>query len=155
MSFTETQQQQFVRLAMSQAAQAAQEGCPPFGVVLVNAEGEVVAATHNTASVATDMTCHAEVNLIRFMAKENNIRKLTGYAVFINAASCTMCAAALIQSGIRDFYYGTAFESHTNPAASYEQLAQFVSEPIRVAGGILADECTAQIQEARKAAASA
>ena len=149
MIFSQEQQETFVRLAMSQADMAMSEGNPPFGAVIVDENGEVLAVDHNTAA-RSDMTCHAEINLIRKIAKDFNRTKLNGCTAFINAASCSMCASALIQAGVRDSYYGAPFEAHTNPAVSYTILAQYCKEPIHVHEGILADECKQQIERGRE-----
>lgn len=148
MTFTQEQQEMFIRLAMEQADVAIAEGNPPFGAVIVDETGEILAADHNTTA-QSDMTCHAEINLIRKIAKEHGRMKLTGCTAFINAASCSMCASALIQAGVRDFYYGAPFEPHTNPAVSYSILAQYCKEPIDAHEGILGDECKQQIERGR------
>lgn len=151
MDFTQEQQEQFLRLAMAEVEKAIEVGNPPFGAVIVDENGEVLGAAYNTASPQTDMTCHAEINLIRKIAKDHDRRKLTGCTAFINAASCSMCASALIQAGMRDFYYGAPFEPHTNPAVSYLVLRQYCKEPINVVEGILGEECKAQIERGRQA----
>jgi tRNA(adenine34) deaminase len=150
MQFTQEQQEHFVRLAMAEADKAIRIGSSPFGAVVVDENGEVLGADFNTVSSQTDMTCHAEINLIRKIAKEHS-RRLVGCTVFINAASCSMCASAMIQAGARDFYYGAPFEPHTNPAVSYLALQQYCKEPLTIIEGILGEECKAQIERGRQA----
>lgn len=150
MTFSEEDESRFIRLAMEQAEQAIQEGHSPFGAVLVDKNGKVIKTAHNTVSKLTDSTSHAEMNLIRYMAREKGINDLSDYAIFINATSCAMCASALIRAGVKNFYFGAPFESHTNPAISFRELAPFTKEPISYKGGILAKECAAQIERGRK-----
>jgi guanine deaminase len=151
MEFTPKQQERFMRLAMEQAEQSIQEGHSPFGAVLVDKQGRVIKMAHNTVSKLTDKTSHAELNMIRYMAREKGIYDLSDYALFVNATSCAMCASALIKVGMKHFYFGAPFEPHTNPALSFEQLAPYAKEPISFTGGILAEECMAQIKRGRKA----
>ena len=149
MAFTQEQQEHFIRLAMEQVEASIQAQGTPFGAVLVSPEGEVVAAARNMVTPETDILRHAELNLLREAHEKTGQQKYPGYAVFINAASCSMCASALIQAGIREFYYGAPFEPHTNPAVSYKQLEPFCKEPLTIVEGILADECRAQIERGR------
>lgn len=151
MEFDLKQQEKFVRLAMEQVEESIVQGGTPFGAVLVDKTGQVVAAARNTVTPVTDILRHAELNLLRIAYEKTGRQKFPDHTVFINAASCTMCAAALIQAGIRSFYYGAPFEAHTNPAASYEQLATFCNEPLQIRGGILAKECRKQIDHGRAA----
>jgi tRNA(adenine34) deaminase len=150
MNFTKKQQEKFIRMAMEQTEQSIREGHSPFGAVLVDELGTVVKVVHNTVSKLTDRTSHAELNMIRYMAREKGMYYLSDYAIFVNATSCAMCAAALIRVGMRDFYFGAHLEPHANPAISFEQLAQYTKEPISFTGGILAEECMAQIERGRK-----
>lgn len=150
--FSTQQQEQFVRLAMEQAEASIAAGSGPFGAVLVDEAGEVVAAACNTVTPETDILHHAELNLLRIAHEKTGLQKFPKHAVFINAASCSMCASALIQAGIREFYYGAPFEPHTNPAVSYDQLRAFCVEPLSIVEGILLDECVAQISSGRQAA---
>ena len=150
MKLSQQDQERFIGLAMEQAELAIRQADEPFGLVLVDEKGDVIAAAHNTAYSARDMLAHAEMNLIKKVYAERGRSAFAGCSAFINAASCTMCAAALIRAGVQDFYYGASFESHMNPMLSYKQLASYTKRPITVHGGILADECLAQIERGRK-----
>ena len=150
MDFSTEQQEQFIRLAMEQVEESIKVGGNPFGAVLVDAAGTILVATRNTVTPKTDILQHAELNLIREFHEKTGLQKLTDHAVFINASSCSMCASALVQAGVRDFYYGAPFEAHTNPAASYRQLAEFCHEPLAIHDGILVDECVSQIARGRE-----
>jgi tRNA(adenine34) deaminase len=151
MNFTSEQQTHFIRLAMEQVELSIQSGDGPFGIVLVDHDGQVIASAHNTQNTDLDTSAHAEINLLRHVGKQLGQRKLAGYAAFTNASSCSMCSSALIKAGIRDFYYGAAPEGHMTPALSLEQVAEYCQDPINIHGGILAEECAAQVAQGRKA----
>ena len=55
----------YVRLAMAQAELAARSGNAPFGAVIVDTLGDVVAAEHNRVREYLDPSAHAEINAIR------------------------------------------------------------------------------------------
>jgi tRNA(Arg) A34 adenosine deaminase TadA len=57
--------EQFVRLAMAQAQLAARSGNAPFGAVIVDTLGDVVAAEHNRVRETLDPSAHAEINGVR------------------------------------------------------------------------------------------
>ena len=148
--FDQVEQEQYIRLAIAQAELSIIRGSNPFGAVMVSEAGKILAAAHNTVTPESDILQHAELNLLRIANKLTGRQKFANCAVFINAASCAMCASALIQAGVRRFYFGAPFESHTNPAVSYEQLATFCHEPLEITKDLLADECLAQIQRGRE-----
>jgi tRNA(adenine34) deaminase len=154
MNFTQEQQEKFIRLAMEQVEESIKNGGTPFGAVLVDVDGKVLAVARNTVTPETDILRHAELNLLREANIATGLQKFPDCAVFINAASCTMCASAMIQAGIRNFYYGAPFEPHTNPGISYEGLAQYCDELLHITSGILEAGCKAQIEGARAAETS-
>lgn len=119
--------------------------------MLVDENGQVVAAARNTVTPETDILRHAELNLLRLANEKTGKQKFPGHALFMNAASCAMCATAMVQAGIRDFYFDAPFEPHANPAMSYEQLAPFCREPLSITSSILESECIAQIERGRAA----
>jgi tRNA(adenine34) deaminase len=149
MDFSPEDQIKFMRLAMEQVEASIGVHGNPFGAVLINAAGEVLASARNTVTPETDITGHAELNLLRIANQKTGRQKFPDCAIFVNAASCSMCASAMIQAGIRNIYYGAPFEPHTNPAVSYEQLAPFCHEPLSIHGSILAQECAEQIKRGR------
>lgn len=148
--FSTEDQERLVRLAMKQAEIAIRHGDEPFGVVLVDRSGMVVAEARNTAYSTNDLTAHAEINLIRRVQQEHGRGRFDGCAVFANAASCGMCASALIRAGLQNFYFGAPFEPRTNPAVSFEQLQSYCKNPLYIHAGILAAECVAQIERGRE-----
>lgn len=138
-----------MRLAMEQAEESIAVQGNPFGAVLVNSEGVVVAAGRNTVTSGTDILHHAELNVLREATKKTGKQKFPDCALFVNAASCAMCASALVQAGVRNFFYGAPFEPHTNPALTYESLSEYCNEPLLIHGGLLAEACRLQIERGR------
>ena len=55
----------YIRLAMAQAQLAARSGNAPFGAVIVDTLGDVIAAEHNRVRETLDPSAHAEINAIR------------------------------------------------------------------------------------------
>jgi tRNA(Arg) A34 adenosine deaminase TadA len=83
----------YVRLAMAQAELAAQTGNAPFGAIIVDALGEVVASEHNRVREALDPSAHAEINAIRLACRRMRMPTLEGYGSMStrNRVQCASC----------------------------------------------------------------
>ena len=68
-------------LAVAQARLAREAGNHPFGAVLADADGTVVLSAQNTVVTESDVTGHAESNLVR-LASRTLGRDLRGYALY-------------------------------------------------------------------------
>ncbi len=138
-----------IRLAQAEAATANAGGNPPFGAILTDGVGNVIAAAHNTQVTDGDPVAHGEINLLRAAAKKLQTLSFPGCLVFVNAEPCSMCMSAIIKAGIRHVYYGAPHESHLDPYLPAADVAAKAKEPIHLHPGILAESCAQQIAEAR------
>lgn len=143
-------QEKLIRLAQKEAAKSIAKGNPPFGSVLTDKEGNVIAKAHNTQNSSTDPTAHAEINLLRKVGKLLKTRYLEGYHLFGNASPCSMCVSACIKARICDFHYGAPPESSMDPFVSVFDLAKKSKRKIRIYPDILKESCVQQIKEGRK-----
>ena len=91
-------------LAIEQARLARVAGNHPFGAVLVDADGAVVLSAQNTVVTGSDVTGHAESNLVR-LASTTIGRDLQGYALYTSTEPCAMCAGAIYWAGITKVVY--------------------------------------------------
>jgi tRNA(adenine34) deaminase len=146
--------EQLVELAMGLAAEAAARGDPPFGAVLVSPHGEVVALASNRQQSADDPTAHAEIELLRAAAAAGARPPLGGYTIAVNAEPCSMCASALVKTGLGQLVYGAPHEPHMDPDLGVAQVFGLAQHPPRVTAGVHADEAAAQIAGIRAAAPS-
>ena len=96
-----------MRIALSEAAAAADHDDVPVGCVVVR-EGEVVGAAHNERELRGDPTAHAEVLALRAAAVALGGWRLPGAVVYVTLEPCPMCAGAIINSRIRRVVYGAA-----------------------------------------------
>ena len=58
-----------MRIAIEEAELAVAEGNYPFGTFITDVNGTVIARAHNTQNTNNDPTAHAEINIIRALAK--------------------------------------------------------------------------------------
>ena len=77
----------------------------PVGAVIVKS-GEIIAFAHNRKEELQDVTAHAEILAIK-MAQEGLRRwRLEDCDMYVTLEPCPMCASAIIQSRIKNLYFG-------------------------------------------------
>lgn len=130
---------------MELSAETARDGNVPFAALLVDKDGAVIVAAKNTVNSSHNAAAHAEINLLYEAAQKLKTSNLSGYAVVSNAASCPMCIVALIKAKVTEYYFGAPSEDNMVPNISMEEIVAKTPFPIELHGGILADECAAQI----------
>jgi tRNA(Arg) A34 adenosine deaminase TadA len=67
----------------------------PFGAVIVDAAGAVVAEGWNLVTTANDPTAHAEVTAIRRACEALGTFDLSGHTIYSSCEPCPMCLAAV------------------------------------------------------------
>ena len=139
-----------IRLTQQEAAQAVAEGNAPFGAVLTDSEGNVIASAHNTQNSDGDPTAHGEINLLRAAAKKLNALVFSEYLLFVNAEPCSMCMSVCIKAKIRHIYFGAPHEPHLDPYLPAAEVASRAKETITLYPRILKESCIQQIAEARQ-----
>lgn len=97
-------------LALDQAAQAAERGEVPVGAVVVSSDSTVLAADGNRIKELNDPTAHAEMLVLRTVAKQLGNERLMECDLYVTLEPCTMCAGAIALARIRRIYYGAADE---------------------------------------------
>lgn len=117
----------------------------PVGAIIVK-DGKIIAEACNTKEVDNDVTSHAEITAIRKAEKALNNWRLKDCEIYITLEPCPMCAAAILQSGIKKICFGTydtvlgAIESKINLPKIYNSKAEII-------GGIMENECNAILKE--------
>lgn len=78
----------------------------PFGAVIVDNNGYLIAKAHNSVLFSKDSTAHAEVNCIRKASKVLGTHDLSGCILYTSCYPCPMCMSAIIWANIKEVYYG-------------------------------------------------
>ncbi len=138
-----------IRLAMHEAQLAANEGNYPFGAVIADLAGNIIASAHNTQETDHDPTAHAEINLIRILAKTYRVQEFDHFFLVSNAESCSMCFSAAIKTGIVHYIFGAPSEAHMEPFLTVTEVAKFCRINLDISRGVLEQECIRQIAEIR------
>ena len=95
-------------LALTEATNAAARGEVPVGAVIVNADGEVLAAAGNRTLELRDPTAHAEVLALRAAAAKLGSERLIDCDLYVTLEPCAMCAGAISFARIRRLYFGAS-----------------------------------------------
>lgn len=127
-------------LALQQAEKAFAEDEVPIGAVVVK-NGEIISAGYNRRDKCKNALLHAEMTAIY-----NACQKLGGWRLwecdlYVTLEPCPMCTGAIINSRIRNVYYGAK-----NPKAGCcESVLNLFDYPFNhkpnVTGGIFEEEC--------------
>lgn len=100
---------------MQLAIQAAQETMRrdaggPFGAVITDPAGQVIAAAGNRVQETHDPTAHAEMNAIRIACAALGTPDLSGCTLYATGYPCPMCLSAILWANIKTVYYGCSPE---------------------------------------------
>jgi tRNA(adenine34) deaminase len=136
----------YMRQAMSLAAQASTRGEVPVGAVLLL--GERVIAQGSNCPIAThDPTAHAEIEALRAGGRALGSYRLTDTTLYVTLEPCAMCAAAIVHARVRRVVFG-AWDPHAGGAGSIVDVFRLpgLNHHVDVFGGVLSEECGAQLQ---------
>ncbi len=95
----------FMRLALREAAKAAEAGEVPTGCVIVQqprtldqplAAVKVLARAHNQTELLKDATAHAEMIALTQASAALGDWRLTGTVLYVTKEPCSMCAGAIV-----------------------------------------------------------
>jgi len=139
-----------VKRVMQLAEETAAEGNMPFAGLLASENGEIILEAKNTVNSTNNAAAHAEIKLLFEASKKLKTNDLHNYLFVSNAASCPMCAAALIKAQVTRFYYGALNEEAMVPNITMDEVIARTPFPIEVHSGILAEECKQQIKRLAK-----
>jgi len=78
----------------------------PFGALIVDQRGNVIAVTSNSVLKDHDPTAHAEINAIREASRTLGTHDLSGCILYTTAFPCPMCLGAIIWANIKTVIYG-------------------------------------------------
>lgn len=82
----------------------------PFGAVITDKEGNVIATGNNQVLMQNDPTAHAEITAIRNACKKLHTYDLSDYILYTSCEPCPMCLSAIIWSNISKVFYACTKE---------------------------------------------
>jgi len=138
----------FMRDAIAQALAGAGEGEPPFGALIVTAEGRVLSRAHDTVRQHADMTRHAEVAAVRAACAVRG-PDLSGCTLYTTTEPCPMCFTAAWLARISRIVFGSTMLEvgvitgglQREAAVAAAAMNSMTGEEITLVGGVLREAC--------------
>ena len=138
--------EKYMRLALKEAEKAVLKDEVPIGCVIVN-DNKVISKGHNLREATHDVTAHAEIVALRKANKKLQDWQLVDCDLYVTIEPCIMCMGAIVQSHIRNVYYGS--EDPKGGAVSSINILESkkLNHYPHVEGGILKEECSQIIKK--------
>ena len=134
--------ERYMQEALREARVAGDEGEVPIGGVVV-CGGRIIARAHNYTERLTDVTAHAEMQLIGMAAEFLGGKYLDDCTLYVTVEPCPMCAAALAWAQLGRLVYGAA-----DPKRGYTLFTPSLLHPrTEVTAGVLASDCSVLMTE--------
>lgn len=135
--------EQFMRLALAQAAQSGSD--VPVGAVIVR-DGQVIASAHNEREAQDSPLAHAEMLAMERACRALHTRRLSGCTLYVTLEPCPMCAGAILNARIRRVYYGARDEVMGACGGVLNLFMEGFPRPPQLVGNVCGDECRDVLQ---------
>ena len=137
-----------IGLALDMALAAMAAGEPPFGAVIVDREGRVVARTTDSVRSCRDMTRHAEIDAVRAACSARG-PDLTGSTLYTTCEPCPMCFTAAWLARVSRIVWGSTMAEvaaimgsvQRELAVPASRMNEFGGDTLELRGGVRATEC--------------
>ena len=136
----------YMRLALEQAANAQAAGEVPIGAVVVLGD-RVIGEGFNQPISSHDPTAHAEVIALRAAAKTVDNYRLTNATMYVTVEPCLMCVGAMVHARIATVVFG-ATEPKAGALLSMTRAHELggLNHRLQIVDGVLADESRALVR---------
>ncbi len=132
----------YMKFALREAEAARDRNEIPVGAVVV-CNGRIIARAHNLTETLTDVTAHAEMQVITAAANVLGGKYLTGCTLYVTVEPCVMCAGALGWSQVGAVVYGASDDKR-----GFRKFAPEALHPKTVVtSGVMKEECAALMKE--------
>ena len=98
----------------------------PFGAVIVDKEGNIIANGNNKVLKDKDPTAHAEIVAIREACKVLNTNNLSECILYSSCEPCPMCLSAIIWANIKKVYFGCTKNDAANIGFRDNDIYEFI-----------------------------
>ena len=132
----------FMRLALKLAHEAADDGEAPVGAVIIDSAGKVIGSGRNRREKDKTAIAHAEIMAIDEACKLLGDWRLSGCTLYVTLEPCPMCAGAIIMSRIDKVFYGARDELTGSCGSVINLFMESYGQSTQITGGIFADECS-------------
>jgi len=139
----------WMRLALAEAACARELGEAPIGCVIVHDPTDsLLARGYNRRETDRDPTAHAEIVALRAAGQAMGHWRLVDCTLYVTLEPCPMCAGAMINARIPRLVYG-ASDPKAGAVRTLYQLCEDsrLNHRLDVVQGVLAAECAEVLRD--------
>ncbi|WP_219717610.1 tRNA adenosine(34) deaminase TadA [Zhihengliuella halotolerans] len=145
---------EWMGLALDEARAALETSDVPIGAVVLDPEGQVLAAGRNRREADGDPTAHAEVEAIRAAAAalreagNDDGWRLADCTLVVTLEPCAMCAGAIVLARIPRVVFGAWDEKAGASGSVFDVLREpRLNHFVEVFPGVREDECGALLRD--------
>jgi tRNA(adenine34) deaminase len=132
--------EQYMRLALREAATAFEKDEVPVGAILVIGD-KIIARSHNQVELLNDSTAHAEILSLTTAYNALGSKYVPDATLYVTLEPCLMCCGALHWSKIGRIVFGASDEK--NGYRKYTGDTNPFHPKTELVGGVLEEECAA------------
>ncbi|MBQ8742268.1 MAG: nucleoside deaminase [Clostridia bacterium] len=136
----------FMKKALEYACLATESEDVPVGAVVV-CDGEIVSYGYNRREGDKNAISHAEIEAIDKACKRLGGWHLHRCDLYVTLEPCPMCAGAIINSRIKNVYYGASDSKAGAFGGLFDMNAFALNHHPTVVGGICEEECSSLLSE--------
>jgi tRNA(adenine34) deaminase len=140
--------EQYMRLALREAATAYEKDEVPVGAILVIGD-KIIARSHNQVELLNDSTAHAEILSLTTAYNALGSKYVPDATLYVTLEPCLMCSGALHWSKIGRIVFGASDEK--NGYRKYTGDINPFHPKTELVGGVLEEECAALMKSFFKA----
>ena len=134
------EREDYMRMALALAEEAAARGEVPVGCVIVRG-GAVVGQGRNRREERNSAAAHAEMEAIAMANAALGSWRLDDCALYVTLEPCPMCAGAILNARISRVYYGARDPAFGACGGVLNLFMEAFPHPPALVGGILEPEC--------------
>lgn len=135
--------EQYMRLAITEAEKAFEKEEVPIGAILV-INDKIICRSHNQVEMLNDSTAHAEILSLTAAYNSLGSKYLPDATLYVTIEPCLMCSGALYWSKIGRIVFG-AYDDK-NGYRKYTGVVNPFHPKTKLTGGVLQEECAAIMQ---------
>ena len=136
--------EQYMRLALREAATAFEKEEVPIGAILV-INDKIIARSHNQVELLNDSTAHAEILCLTAAYNSLGSKYINDATLYVTIEPCLMCSGALYWSKIGKVVFGAPDDK--NSYRKYTGDVNPFHPKTIIVGGILKEECSVLMKE--------
>lgn len=142
-----TQDEKYMKAAITQAKKAAALDEVPIGCVIVK-DGKIIARGYNRRNTDKNTLAHAELAAIRKASKKTGDWRLEDCTMYVTLEPCQMCAGAIVQSRLKRVVIAT-MNPKAGCAGSILNLLQMeaFNHQVEITRGVREEECATMLSD--------